>query len=135
MDKREQELIDALATDVDEAIQPASGKPWGDRAAIADKLLRIVNRRWWSVHLTDGDAYQRDLDELNRLASWNGEFAQVAHWTSPQGVMRLMPPKFFSGNPLAIDKSFVASVWWPMSWLRWTASASSLPARRVFAGP
>src|SRR5262249_55429644 len=63
-----------------------------------------------SVQEQDAYAYERDLRRLNELAGWSGEAAQVSHLRSATGEAVLAPPKFFCGDPGALDEMFVAAV-------------------------
>lgn len=112
MDPIEHQEVGKLKEDIDQRIQAAAFCPWSVRQATASQLLARANEAWWRVHRSDPSAYQRDLDHLNDLTGWRGQYAQVALWMpcGPRSSPVLMPPKFFGGNPLALHEYFVASM-------------------------
>jgi len=111
MDAAERTAIASLQGTVAARIAAEGASPWNARRIAAGELLAAVNHAWRTVHARDPAAYERDLGRLNTLAGWpRGDHAQVAAWRSSQGETLLMPPKFFGGDPLALDERFVASI-------------------------
>lgn len=106
----EQEHLERVSGSLRGKLALMATAPWNDRRVAATGFLQEINDTWWRVHGIDPTAYQRDLDSLNRLAGWKGDFAQVSMWSSAQGQPFLMPPKFFGGDPMAMDENFVASM-------------------------
>lgn len=106
----ERGAVASLTPQADAGIRSAQGGSWDERKQSAGELLAAVNRAWWGVHSKDLTAFQRDLARLNKLADWRNQHEQVAFWKRNGGPSLLMPPKFFGGDPLALDENFVASV-------------------------
>jgi hypothetical protein len=110
MEAIEQAALASLRGVVATRIEAESGGQWAARRVAASELLAAVNGAWWNVHDQDPSAYERDLRRLNELAGWTGQQAQIAVWRSPLGETMVMHPKFFGGDPRALDEMFVASV-------------------------
>jgi len=110
MDRTERATLASLRSLASARIERESLAAWDARRRAATELLAAVNDAWWTIHQQDPSAYERDLLRLNALAGWTGVHAQLATWRSSQGEAVLMPPKFFGGDPRAVDEMFVASL-------------------------
>jgi hypothetical protein len=109
MEGMEQAVLVSLRRVVSTRIEEEWPGPWDARRVAASELLEAVNGAWWTVHHQDPSAYERDLGRLNALAGWTAQFAQVGRWRSSRGATMIMPPKFFGGDPRALDEMFIGS--------------------------
>lgn len=110
MDAVELQAVKILKDQADARIQANSARSWDARRTAASELLAAAYEAWWRVHTLDATRYERDLARLNALAGWSAPYAQVAYWRPQTGSAVLMPPKFFGGDPLALEEPFVASM-------------------------
>jgi hypothetical protein len=102
----ELKIVEGRSIAIEAAIAALAKAPWPERARAADEQLVGIHGDWWERHAQDPGAYEQRMAELNALAGWCSEYAQVSS-TDRYGEPLLTPPKFFGGNPTKLAETFI----------------------------
>lgn len=79
---------------------------WERRREAARDVFALIHAAWWRRYAAGPDRHAHDVQRINEILGLQGDDTQLAETSEGE----ILPPKFFGGDPIDLEETFVLSV-------------------------